>query len=91
MMEKEKKELDKQMEEQQDQNPAATDSNIEVKGAEEAKPAVKEAIESREHIELIDFNRLTSLWQEYYPKMNDEKKNLLQIAYNRISGKKIKK
>lgn len=34
--EKEKKELDKQMEEQQGQNPAATDSNVEDKGAAEA-------------------------------------------------------
>jgi len=31
-----------------------------------SKPAVKEATESREHIELIDSNRLTSLWQQYY-------------------------
>lgn len=42
-------------------------------------PAVKEARESREHIELIDFNRLTSLWQDYYSKMNDEQKNLLPL------------
>ncbi|MDQ7863699.1 hypothetical protein RCO48_29545 [Peribacillus frigoritolerans] len=38
--------MDKQMEEQQDQNPAATDSNIEDKGAAEAKPAVKEEAEN---------------------------------------------
>ncbi|MBD8588308.1 type VII secretion protein EssB [Peribacillus simplex] len=44
--EKEKKELDKQMEEQQGQNPAATDSNVEDKGAAEAKPAVKEEAEN---------------------------------------------
>lgn len=44
--EKEKKELDKQMEEQQGQNPAATDSSKEDKGAAEAKPAVKEAAEN---------------------------------------------
>jgi restriction system protein len=40
---------------------------------------VKEARESREHIELIEFNRMTFLWQEYYQKMNDEQKNLLPL------------
>lgn len=34
------------MEEQQDQNPAATDPNIEDKGAAEAKPAVKDEAEN---------------------------------------------
>jgi restriction system protein len=44
-----------------------------------SKAAVKEARGSREHIELIDFSRLTSLWQEYYPKLSDEHKNLLPL------------
>ncbi|HEX8270810.1 MAG TPA: restriction endonuclease [Flavobacterium sp.] len=44
-----------------------------------SKPAVKEARESREHIELIDFNRFITLWQEYYPKMADEQKNQLPL------------
>jgi restriction system protein len=56
-----------------------TDVGIFVTSGSFSKPAVKEARESREHIELIDFNRLTSLWQEYYPKMNDEQKNLLPL------------
>lgn len=56
-----------------------TDVGIFVTSGTFSKPAVKEARESREHIELIDFNRFTSLWQEYYPKMNDEQKNLLPL------------
>lgn len=56
-----------------------TDVGIFVTSGSFSKPAVKEARESREHIELIDFNRLTSLWQEYYPKMKDEQKNLLPL------------
>jgi restriction system protein len=56
-----------------------TDVGIFVTSGTFSKPAVKEARESREHIELIDFNRLTSLWQEYYVKMNDEQKNLLPL------------
>lgn len=56
-----------------------TDVGIFVTSGSFSKPAVKEARESREHIELIDFNRLISLWQEYYPKMDDEKKSLLPL------------
>ncbi len=56
-----------------------TDVGIFVTSGTFSKPAVKEARESREHIELIDFNRFTSLWQEYYSKMNDEQKNLLPL------------
>ncbi|QSB29083.1 restriction endonuclease [Flavobacterium sp. CLA17] len=56
-----------------------TDVGIFVTSGTFSKPAVKEARESREHIELIDFNRLTSLWQEYYSKMSDEQKNLLPL------------
>lgn len=56
-----------------------TDVGIFVTSGSFSKPAVKEARESREHIELIDFNRLTSLWQEYYSKMDDEQKNLLPL------------
>ncbi|HLF50940.1 Mrr restriction system protein [Flavobacterium sp.] len=56
-----------------------TDVGIFVTSGTFSKPAIKEARESREHIELIDFNRLTSLWQEYYVKMNDEQKNLLPL------------
>jgi restriction system protein len=56
-----------------------TDVGIFVTSGTFSKPAIKEARESREHIELIDFNRLTSLWQEYYVKMNDEQKNQLPL------------
>lgn len=56
-----------------------TDVGIFVTSGTFSRPAVKEARESREHIELIDFNRFTSLWQEYYNKMNDEQKNLLPL------------
>jgi restriction system protein len=35
--------------------------------------------ESHKHIELIDFERLVSLWQEFYPKMTDEEKNMLPL------------
>lgn len=44
-----------------------------------SKPAKKEAINSREHIELIDFDRLIDLWEEYYPQMSDIEKNLLPL------------
>ena len=44
-----------------------------------SRPARKEARESREHIELIDFERFISLWQEYYSKMNDEQKSYLPL------------
>lgn len=44
-----------------------------------SKPAKKEARESREHIELIDFERFVSLWQEYYSKMSDEQKSYLPL------------
>ncbi|WP_407517512.1 restriction endonuclease [Elizabethkingia anophelis] len=39
-----------------------------------SKPAIKESRESREHIELIDFERLISLWQSYYYKLDDAQK-----------------
>jgi restriction system protein len=35
--------------------------------------------ESHKHIELIDFERFISLWQEFYPKMTDEEKNMLPL------------
>jgi len=44
-----------------------------------SKPAIKEARNSREHIELIDFDRFVSLWVEYYEKMSDEQKNMLPL------------
>lgn len=56
-----------------------SDVGIFVTSGNFSKPAIKEARESREHIELIDFDRLISLWQEYYSKLSDEQKNLLPL------------
>lgn len=44
-----------------------------------SKPSRKESVNSREHIELIDFTRFIELWQEYYTKMSDEQKNMLPL------------
>ena len=44
-----------------------------------SKPAMKEARESREHIELIDFERFLTLWIEYYTKLTDEQKSMLPL------------
>ena len=56
-----------------------TDVGIFVTSGRFSKPSVKESVHYREHIELIDFDRFTELWQEYYPKMNDEQKSLLPL------------
>lgn len=56
-----------------------TDVGIFVTSGQFSKPAMKESRESREHIELIDFDRFISLWVEYYPKMTDEQKNSLPL------------
>ena len=56
-----------------------TDVGIFVTSGQFSKPAIKEARDSREHIELIDFDRFISLWVEYYNKMNDEQKNMLPL------------
>lgn len=56
-----------------------TDVGIFVTSGQFSKPAIKEARESREHIELIDFDRFINLWQEYYDKMADEQKNMLPL------------
>lgn len=37
------------------------------------------ARESHKHVELIDFERFVSLWQEYYLKFTDEQKNMLPL------------
>lgn len=56
-----------------------TDVGIFVTSGDFSKPAEKEARNSREHIELIGFNRFVSLWTEYYTKLNDEQKNMLPL------------
>lgn len=56
-----------------------SDVGIFVSSGRFSKPATKEAVNSREHIELIDFDRFTSLWEEYYNKFTDEQKNMLPL------------
>jgi len=56
-----------------------SDVGIFVTSGRFSKPSLKEAVNSREHIELIDFDRFIELWEEYYAKMSDEKKNMLPL------------
>ena len=56
-----------------------SDVGIFVTSGDFSKPAEKEARNSREHIELIGFDRLVSLWTEYYKKLDDEQKNMLPL------------
>jgi len=56
-----------------------SDVGIFVTSGDFTKPAQKEARNSREHIELIGFDRLVSLWTEYYSKLDDEQKNMLPL------------
>ena len=56
-----------------------TDVGIFVTSGRFSKPAIKEARNSREHIELIDFDRFVSLWVEYYKNMTDEQRNTLPL------------
>lgn len=56
-----------------------TDVGIFATSGQFSRPAIKEARDSREHIELIDFDRFISLWVEYYEKMTDEQKNMLPL------------
>lgn len=57
----------------------ASDVGIFVTSGDFTKNAEKEAKNSREHIELIGFDRLVSLWTTYYSKLNDEQKNMLPL------------
>lgn len=41
--------------------------------------AVAEARSTDKHIELIDFERFVTLWQQYYTNMSDEEKNQLPL------------
>lgn len=56
-----------------------SDVGIFVTSGHYSKPAIKEARNSREHIELIDFDRFVSLWGENYDEMSDEQKNMLPL------------
>lgn len=57
----------------------ASDVGIFVTSGDFSKQAEKEAKSSREHIELIGFDRLVSLWTTYYSKLSDEQKNMLPL------------
>lgn len=57
----------------------ASDVGIFVTSGDFSKHAEKEAKNSREHIELIGFDRLVSLWTTYYSKLSDEQKNMLPL------------
>lgn len=56
-----------------------SDVGIFVTSGDFSKPAEKEARNSREHIELIGFDRFVFLWTEYYTKLDDEQKNMLPL------------
>ncbi len=56
-----------------------SDVGIFVTSGDFSKPAEKEARNSREHIELIGFDRLVALWTEYYDELDDEQKNMLPL------------
>lgn len=56
-----------------------SDVGIFVTSGQFSKPATKEARNSREHIELIDFDRFISLWTEYYHELTDIQKNMLPL------------
>lgn len=56
-----------------------SDVGIFVTSGDFSKPAEKEARNSRGHIELIGFDRLISLWTEYYGKLDDEQKIMLPL------------
>jgi restriction system protein len=37
------------------------------------------ALNSHVHIEMVDFDRFSNLWQEFYPRLSDEDKNRLPL------------
>jgi restriction system protein len=56
-----------------------TDVGIFVTSGGFSSQAVIEARSTDKHIELIDFERFISLWQEYYTRLSDEEKNMLPL------------
>ncbi|TVQ90227.1 MAG: Mrr restriction system protein [Bacteroidetes bacterium] len=56
-----------------------TDVGIFVTSGSFSSQAVIEARSTDKHIELIDFERFISLWQEYYTRLSDEEKNMLPL------------
>ena len=56
-----------------------SDVGIFVTSGDFSNPAKQEARLSGKHIELIDFDRFISLWQEHYAKMHDKQKYMLPL------------
>lgn len=56
-----------------------TDVGLFVTSGGFSSQALIEARSADKHIELIDFERFISLWQEYYVKLSDEDKNMLPL------------
>lgn len=48
--------------------------------------AKQEASTSKEYVKLIDGDEFITLWQNYYPKMTDEDKNMLPLKYISFLG-----
>ena len=57
----------------------STDVGIFVTSGGFSNYAENEARMADKHIELIHFERFVELWQEYYPNMTDEDKNMLPL------------
>ena len=56
-----------------------TDVGIFVTSGSFSSQAIIEARSTDKHIELIDFERFITLWQEYYTRLSDEEKNMLPL------------
>lgn len=56
-----------------------SDVGIFVTSGEFSSISINEARTTDKHIELIDFERFLSLWQQYYSRMSDDEKNKLPL------------
>lgn len=57
----------------------SSDVGIFVTSGEFSSYSINEARTTDKHIELIDFERFLSLWEQYYNKMTDDEKNKLPL------------
>lgn len=57
----------------------SSDVGIFVTSGEFSSYSVNEARTTDKHIELIDFEKFLTLWQQYYSKMTDDEKNKLPL------------
>ncbi len=57
----------------------SSDVGIFVTSGEFSSYSINEARTMDKHIELIDFERFLTLWQQYYNKMSDDEKNKLPL------------